>query len=298
MENAESANHRPSPDDEKNNIMVGDERREKERDGARPHPTEARLSSNKEQFESERRGEGLKKYRKSSSHSDLSSSGRKRPLEKDKPSESELANKKLRLVDIDFTGGKFRNNPSPFSPGSSSSTQKGAKGASLIKKLRMQSQKLHHGTLTHHSLHKAKTSETSSQSSGGAKEGKKTSHHGGEGGGGDSNKKHSDKHRPNASNSSNVLSSKVKTPHSASSLSSGSKKLSSSSHVENSSKSVSSSRLKDSDLFAQKDAILAAKFPQKRKMVSDHSATSNSTSGGGPSSKHHKPGDYRPPHRH
>ena len=57
MENAESANHRPSPDDEKNNIMVGDERREKERDGARPHPTEARLSSNKGQFESERRGE-------------------------------------------------------------------------------------------------------------------------------------------------------------------------------------------------------------------------------------------------
>ena len=155
----------------------------------------------------------------------------------------------------------------------------------------MQSQKLHHGTLTHHSLHKAKTSESSSQSSGGAKEGKKTSHHGGEGGGGDSNKKHSDKHRPNASNS---LSSKVKSPHS---LSSGPKKLSSSSHIENSSKSVSSSRLKDSDLFAQKDAILAAKFPQKRKMVSDHSATSNSTSGG-PSSKHHKPGDYRPPHRH
>ena len=149
-----------------------------------------------------------------------------------------------------------------------------------------------------HSLHKAKTSESSSQSSGGAKEGKKTSHHGGEGGGGDSNKKHSDKHRPNASNSSNVLSSKVKSPHSVSSLSSGPKKLSSSSHVENSSKSVSSSRLKDSDLFAQKDAILAAKFPQKRKMVSDHSATSNSTSGGGPSSKHHKPGDYRPPHRH
>ena len=277
---------------------VGDERREKERDGARPQPTEARLSSNKGQFESERRGEGLEKDRKSSSQSDLTSSGRKRPLEKDKPSESELANKKLRLVDIDFTGGKFRNNPSPFSPGSVSSAQKGAKGASLIKKLRMQSQKLHHGTLTHHSLHKAKTSESSSQSSGGAKEGKKTSHHGGEGGGGDSNKKHSDKHRPNASNSSNVLSSKVKSPHSASSLSSGSKKLSSSSHVENSSKSVSSSRLKDSDLFAQKDAILAAKFPQKRKMVSDHSATSNSTSGGGPSSKHHKPGDYRPPHRH
>ena len=151
--------------------------------------------------------------------------------------------------------------------------------------------------MTHHSLHKAKTSESSSQSLGGAKEGKKTSHHGGEGGGGDSNKKHSDKHRPNASNSSNVLSSKVKSPHSASSLSSGPKKLSSS-HVENSSKSVSSSKLKDSDLFAQKDAILAAKFPQKRKMVSDHSATSNSTSGGGPSSKHHKPGDYRPPHRH
>ena len=159
-------------------------------------------------------------------------------------------------------------------------------------------QKLHHGTLTHLSLHKAKTSDSSSQSSGGAKEGKKTTHHGGEGGGGDSNKKHSDKHRPNAGNSSNVLSSKVKSPHSVSSLSSGSKKLSSSSHVENSSKSVSSSRLKDSDLFAQKDAILAAKFPQKRKMVSDHSATSNSTSGGGPSSKHHKPGDYRPPHRH
>ena len=116
---------------------VGDERREKERDGARPYPTEARLSSNKGQFESERRGEGLEKDRKSSSHSDLSGSGRKRPLEKYKPSESELANKKLRLVDIDFTGGKFRNNPSPFSPGSSSSAQKGAKGASLIKKLRM-----------------------------------------------------------------------------------------------------------------------------------------------------------------
>ena len=264
--------------------ISGEERvREKERDGIRRNSIDARLSSSGK-FDAERVRESGEKSTSSLSDrksglnnsSHLLDSSRKRPLEKDKSADSDLANKKLRLVDIDFTGGKFKNAPSPFAPGSASG-QKGAnKGASLIKKLRLQSQKHHHGALSHHSLHKLKTSSDAS-----SRDGKKSSGHG------DSSKKHSDKHGPTTlSTSSNVLS--AKTTNSSSS----SKKVSSEP------KSTSAHKVKDSDaqLFAQKDAILAAKFPQKRKLIAEHSSSSSSTL-----SKHHKSDSYKSSshlHRH
>ena len=262
--------------------VSGEERtREKERDAIRHNSIDARLSSSGK-FDAERAREGGEKStsasdrKNSNSHLDLS---RKRPLEKEKSADSDLANKKLRLVDIDFTGGKFKNAPSPFAPGSAS-VQKGAnKGASLIKKLRLQSQKHHHGTLSHHSLHKSKISSDTTS----LKDHSKKS-----GGFSDSSKKHSDKHgATNLSTSSNVLSMKNKTTHSSSS----SKKASS--HGSSDSKSTSTHKVKDSDahLFAQKDAILAAKFPQKRKLIAEHSTSSSSSSGShgsSSSSKHHK----------
>ena len=262
--------------------VFDDKRREKERDHSR---AEAR---SKGQFVTERRegsSSAVDRDRKSSTHIDNS---RKRPLDKDKTSEADLANKKLRLVDIDFTGGKFRNVPSPFAPGSASSGQKGAKGSSLIKKLRMQSQKHHHGALSHHSLHKTKTSDSSStHHTIGAREGKKE-------GSGDVSRKSAT--NSSTSSPSNVLISKIKSTHSSSSASNSKK---SSSHLE-SSKSAASHKLKDSDLFAQKDAILAAKFPQKRKLISEASTGATGSHGFTSSSlKHHK-SDYssRPSHRH
>ena len=258
--------------------ISGEERvREKERDGIRRNSIDTKFSSGKGDAERVPResSEKLSSDRKggSNSHSHLDSS-RKRPLERDKSADSDLASKKLRLVDIDFTGGKFKNTPSPFAPGSSSSSgQKGTnKGASLIKKLRIQSQKHHHGALSHHSLHKSKSSsETSSKDS------KKTSAHGDS----SSSKKH---HGPtNLSTSSNVLSTKTKTAHSSSS----SKKVSSHGS-DSSSKSTSTHKVRDSDLFASKDAILAAKFPQKRKLIAEHSTSSSLSSSG-----HHSPSKHR-----
>ena len=114
------------------------------------------------------------------------------------------------------------------------------------KKLRMQSLKLDHVYLDYCTLCiKQRSARPPLIFSFGANQGKKTSHHGGEGGGSDSNKKRSDKHRPNASTCFQTYT-KLKGQlllNMASSLSSGSKKLSSYSHAENSSKSVSSSRL-------------------------------------------------------
>ena len=260
---------------------VGKDGREKERDFSRSDSTEAKLNTGKNQ--------SLEKSSladRKGSHVDLGS-GKKRPLERDKSTESDVANKKLRLIDIDFTGGRFKNTPSPFSTGSASS-QKAGKGSSLIKKLRMQSQKHHHGALSHHSIHKSKSSDSSQQS--GAKEGKKSAPSTS-----DLSKKHSDKHGTSSSTSSNVLNAKAKSAHSSSP---GSSKKASS-HGD--SKSAATHKLKDSNahLFAQKDAILAAKFPQKRKQIAEHGTSSISTGGHGstPPSKHHK-SDSKPSHRH
>lgn len=278
--------------------LTGDHRREKDKEISRTNPIEAKMGISKGQIDSERR-EALEKSsvamdrdRKPSTQVD---NNRKRPLDKDKSSESDLVNKKLRLVDIDFTGGKFRNSPNPFSPGTAPTGTKGAKGASLIKKLRMQSQKNHHGALSHHSLHKSKASESVHHSSG-AKEGKKEMGGAKEGkkeGGGDSTKKNGS--NPSTASLSNVLISKVKSSHSSSVIGSAKK---TSSHSD-SSKSMTSHKPRDSDLFAQKDAILAAKFPQKRKLISEHGMPSSPSGDQGslPSSKQRK-SDYKPTHRH
>lgn len=266
-----------------------------ERDGIRHNSMESKLSSGSGKLDTREGGEKFtsslsdRKGGLSSSSHHIDSS-RKRPLEKDKSADSDLASKKLRLVDIDFTGGKFKNAPSPFAPGPASG-QKGAnKGASIIKKLRMQSQKHHHGALSHHSLHKSKTSSEVS-----SKDGKKP------GGHSDPSKKHAERHGPtNLSTSSNVLSTKTKSTHSSGS----SKKVSS--HGSDS-KSTSVHKAKDSDLFAQKDAILAAKFPQKRKLITEHGTSSSSLSGHhtsstpSSSSKHHKTDSFKSTshvHRH
>ena len=81
-------------------------------------------------------------------------SSRKRPLEKDDSDLASSNDKKLRLVDIDFTGGKMKK--AQQQQQQQQSSQKGpARGAKLsrLQKLRMQSQRLHHGSNLQHTPH-------------------------------------------------------------------------------------------------------------------------------------------------
>ena len=76
---------------------------------------------------------------------------RKRPLEKEKDDPSASNDKKLRLVDIDFTGGKLKKTQQQQQlqqQQQQQSAQKGSRTSKLsrLQKLRMQSQKLHHGS--------------------------------------------------------------------------------------------------------------------------------------------------------
>lgn len=194
----------------------------------------------------------------------------KRPFERDKlPSfehqnsmEDSSANKKLRLVDIDFTGGKMRAPPTQNTHKVSSSK------LTPLKKLRIQSQKHHHGLMSntlHHKLNKTKTtySKTNSSKPG---EGIKD--------------RASDKtaergisstltHKPHSPDKGHSLSRSYSTssndPHKSPSTGHKSRK---------NGKNDMSKKATDlgRELFAQKDAILAAKFPQKRKLVPEHTS--------------------------
>ena len=192
----------------------------------------------------------------------------KRPFERDKHpsfdqqnSFEESASKKLRLVDIDFTGGKMRPPPTQNTHKASSSK------LTPLKKLRIQSQKHHHGLMSstlHHKSNKTKITNSKMNSS---KSGDLVKD------------RVSDKpaeravsssltHKPQTSSKGHSLSrsygSSTIDPHKSPGAGHKSRK---------NGKNDISKKNNDSgrELFAQKDAILAAKFPQKRKLVPEHS---------------------------
>ena len=144
----------------------------------------------------------------------LGGDGRKRPL--DGPQDPQA--KKLRLVDIDFTGGKFRNQP-PVK-------------TSLIKKMKSQAQT------------KGPSYPIKSRPLGDEK---------------------CDRPRVVSSNASNVL----RVSHTGPKLNNPSITLASRHHH----KPPFLSKTTPTDIFAQKDAILAAKFPQKRKVFTEHNTS-------------------------
>ena len=197
---------------------------------------------------------------------------RKRPLETslEKPLTQDTSPaKKLRLVDIDFTGGKMRNNAAAFAKASSK--------VSLMKKLKLQAQRHHLSPGKHHphsGTHSPKLPTSSAHRH-------------------QSDRSTSDKderHRIVSSNASNVLkvtpllgkNGQVTTQHTvrssvngrAASIHFGSDAdhtpVSTHRNLTTEPKS-SRSKLEEThtDMFAHKDAVLAAKFPQKRKLVSE-----------------------------
>ncbi|XP_064399100.1 uncharacterized protein LOC135345610 isoform X2 [Halichondria panicea] len=179
------------------------------------------------------------------------SSTTKRPLDRSTHNDDSTA-KKLRLVDIDFTGGKMR---SPFSQPKPSSK------LTPLKKLRLQSQKSHHGPLSVHS--KPKSSDGKLHTS--RKEEHKTT-----------DKKPSVHKLTSPEKSSKQISSTTKDGHHRKNdlfkKSSHDSTKRSHDHVKKS--HDSSKKSHDSsgrELFAHKNAILAAKFPQKRNLVPEHS---------------------------
>ena len=182
------------------------------------------------------------KYSSGGLRNHTSDQGTKRSLDHDK--EEDSVAKKLRLIDIDFTGGKMRPPPSQTKPPSSKLTP--------LKKLRLQSQKNHHGPMSKPKLSDGKL-HPPKKDDGGHKLGDKK-------GGVSTHKVKSPekswKHLPSVKDSHHQPKShlfkkshdSVKRPHDSSKRSHDSGK----------------------ELFAHKDAILAAKFPQKRNLVSDH----------------------------
>ena len=75
----------------------------------------------------------------------MSAASRKRPLEKDDIADSSMSvDKKLRLSDIDFTGGKMKQQQQ-----SQARPQTKSSKLSRLQKLRIQSQKMHHGAVQH-----------------------------------------------------------------------------------------------------------------------------------------------------
>ena len=227
---------------------------------------------------------------------------RKRPLEKslENPQTQDTSPaKKLRLVDIDFTGGKMKNNPA--------TTSKVSSRVSLMKKLKLQAMKHHHGPGKQYllsSTHSPKLSTSLAQKH-------------------QSDRSNSDKderQRIVSSNASNVLkvapllgkNGQVTTQQTVARNSSNGRATSThfgsdgnhtplTTHRNSTTESKSSkSKLEEThaDMFAQKDAILAAKFPQKRKLVSEQCSTPPPP----PSHKSHRttepPERTKAPHRY
>ena len=130
-------------------------KKKKKKDGIKKSKTN--LSKSKEEAKKEAKKEqpaghtntlAIPSSDKNSKNSSVNS--RKRPLEKDDG--DSLAEKKLRLVDIDFTGGKLKKSQQQQQL---SQQQKGAKASKLsrLQKLRIQSQKMHHGAGVQHTPH-------------------------------------------------------------------------------------------------------------------------------------------------
>ena len=86
---------------------------------------------------------------KSTTSGPASANSRKRPLEKDDAMDGLSSDKKLRLVDIDFTGGKMKKAQQQQQQTAQKGTTSKTSKLSRLQKLRMQSQKLHHGSLQH-----------------------------------------------------------------------------------------------------------------------------------------------------
>ncbi len=152
--------------------------------------------------------------------------GSKRPLDPHRDDDSTA--KKLRLVDIDFTGGKMR---------SALSQTKSTSKLTPLKKLRLQSQKNHHRPIQ---LHRTKSSDTKERRT----DPKTTS------------PEKTSKHTVPTKDGHHRKNDSFKKTH-------------------DSSKRAHDTTKKSHDtgktLFAHKNAILAAKFPQKRNLVSEHS---------------------------
>ena len=213
------------------------------------------------------RSENQKEVKSSEKVHEDKDPSRKRPAEKSSNSQTQDASpaKKLRLVDIDFTGGKMKNF---LGLSSKPSSKPLSSKASLMKKLKMQSpHKYHHTPGKHHLLHGNGPRVQSTQ-----------------------RPHHRDKEEPPrvvSSSATNVLKAapppllgkngRISVHHPQGGRSAG-KQLGSNSNQTipaasmNSVSSESDTSRVDvahTDLFAQKDAILAAKFPQKRKLVSE-----------------------------
>ena len=195
---------------------------------------------------------------------------RKRPAEKSSHPQTQDASpaKKLRLVDIDFTGGKMKNFLGlPSKPSSKPLSSK----ASLMKKLKIQSShKYHHTPGKHHLLHGNGPRSQSTQKHQRDKE---------------------DPPRVVSSSATNVL--KAAPPllgkngrisvhqnlaqgrTAGKQAGSNSNQITPAVSVNTASSESDMSRVEaaHTDLFAQKDAILAAKFPQKRKLVSEQGSS-------------------------
>ena len=219
----------------------------------------------------------LSNDQKSTSEHDKERLSKKRSLEHDhKPSDlhdDSLANKKLRLVDIDFTGGRSKQAP----PKNKSS---------LLKKLRQQSQKHHLGSVSTHQPHPSKPqpSNTSIPSNKDQVKGHTASE-----------KKSSPTHSHSSSNtlpgrSKVIHHTKAPPTHTSTQRSSMTgDSVSSRTVSQTSSKhrvSMEGHGVQRSKDSSSKDAILAAKFPQKRKHFSEHihpESHSHSLA-----SKHHK----------
>ncbi len=186
-------------------------------------------------------------------HSSTTTTATKRPLDRSGHNDDSTA-KKLRLVDIDFTGGKMR-------PPHLSQTKPSSK-LTPLKKLRLQSQKGHHGPLSIHSRPKSSIDGKVHTSQ---KEEHKTTE-----------KKPSVHKLTSPEKSSKQISSTTKDGHHRKNdlfkKSSHDSTKRSHDHVKRS--HDSSKKSHDSsgrELFAHKNAILAAKFPQKRNLLSEHS---------------------------
>ncbi len=186
----------------------------------------------------------------------------KRPLDHHHHDHDDSVAKKLRLVDIDFTGCKMR--PAP-------QVRPAASKLTPLKKLRLQSQKSHHRPVS--VLHQTKTSDgnerktehkTISPEKSSTKESTKDSHHR------KSDKKSHDFSGKRSHDSSQRSHDSGKRSHDLSQKSQDSGKRS---HDSSKRSHDSSQKSHDSGktLFAHKNAILAAKFPQKRNLVSEHS---------------------------
>jgi hypothetical protein len=112
---------------------------------------QTKKDKNKNSTKSSTNGTHPTKSKSSSANSQSASStttaSRKRPLEKDED-DAALSDKKLRLVDIDFTGGKLKKAQQQQQQNSQkASSRSSTTKLSRLQKLRLKSQKMHHGSI-------------------------------------------------------------------------------------------------------------------------------------------------------